>query len=228
MTQDLDPARDPFKVFLSAGIPEDDWHDASFQRHEIVEAVIATSRILLRAGADLVFGGHPLITPLIFEVAAGELVSTRRPERVVLFQSRHFADTLPPQVWSFREAPWASVHDIDGAAPERGDSDSTVLEKRAVALRAMREAMIGDFGPYTAAVLIGGKDGIRDEFERIKSRPEAVLCYPIRRPGGMARNLPLDDRIDDELSSRLWTSGAYTDLARRIVANITAAGSHGI
>jgi len=171
-----------------------------------------------------VFGGHPLITPIIFEVAAGELAGTPQPERVVLFQSRHFADTLPPQVWSFREAPWASVHDIDGAPPEKGDSESTVREKRAVALGAMRDAMIGEFGPYTAAIFIGGKDGISDEFKRIKLRPEAVLCYPIKRPGGMARSLSLDDRIDDQLNSRLRTSGAYTNLARRIVANIAEAG----
>lgn len=212
-------------VFLSAGIPEDDWSDAAFQRHEIIEAVMASTRILLRSGATLVFGGHPLITPIIFDTAASELTPSVERPRIVLFQSHHFADVLPPSVWSFRAAPWAEVFETAGVPPEPGDSAETVAEKRAAALDEMRGAMLEAYGPYDGAVLVGGKQGIEAEYSILVGRKPIVRCYPIQQPGGVAARLPPAAVADEDLIGRLRSSRAYLDLARRIARDLTSASS---
>ena len=41
------------RVFLSAGIPEADWIDAPFQRHEITQAVVTVARARPRRQREL-------------------------------------------------------------------------------------------------------------------------------------------------------------------------------
>jgi len=195
------------RVFLSAGIPESDWSDAPWQRHEIVEAVMATTRTALRAGANLVFGGHPLITPIVFDLASRLVDEETDQERVTLFQSLFFADVLPASVWDFREAPWAAVHDIEPA----GEPD------REASLTVMRLKMLAE--PIAGAIFIGGKPGVGHEYEMVRDLFEGVPCYPIHRPGGTAGLLE-PANVERELFEELIRSAAYGNLARHIVTHL--------
>lgn len=200
------------RVFLSSGIPEHDWSDAPFQRHEITQAVVAVARTVLMANGCLLFGGHPLITPLVFDVA-GEIVDRQdnRSDRVVLFQSTYFADALPAAVWDFRRAAWASVHDVSRSVGPGNQLEPSLLR--------MREAMLGSQPPIAAAVFIGGKAGIADEYRLVRDRFPGAPLYPLRRPGGAAADLePV--ATGPTIAEELATSAAYFALARRLVADI--------
>jgi hypothetical protein len=207
-------------VFLSTGIPRQDWPDPALQRHEIVEAVMATARAVLGAGARLLFGGHPLITPLVFTVAQEELGRRSISGGIDLFQSEFFSDTLPEDVWGFREAPWATVHDIPATSAATEDTDVVVADKRRVALQQLREAMLGAVETFAGAVFIGGEGGIPVEYEMIRRRGPDIPCYPIGRPGGAARSLEATRILDPTLLVDLQESGAYTFLSHRIVEDM--------
>lgn len=198
-------------VFVSAGIPEDDWVDTPFQRHEITQAVIAVVRSVVAANGSLVFGGHPLITPLIFQVAH-QIIAAQddKFERVTLYQSLFFQDVLPASVWDFRNAPWAIVKEVQtsGAPPDAE-----------VSLAEMRRKMLGADRVYDAAVIVGGKRGVVEEYKQFREAFPAMPVYALRRPGGAAANLP-SVNVDLDLADELNSSAAYVALSRRIVADI--------
>lgn len=195
------------RVLVSAGIPEDDWTDAPFQRHEITQAVVAVARAILKGNGNLVFGGHPLITPLIFDVS-GEIIATQedKSDRVVLYQSAYFGDVLPATVWNFRQAAWASVHDIPPAIVGADAQPSLVR---------MRQAMLDPKLSLHAAVMIG----VAEEYRMVRAGFPNIPIYTLKRPGGTAAAIP-PSNVDLKLALQLGASAAYVDLARRIVADI--------
>lgn len=194
-------------VFLSAGVPEKGWRDAPFQRHEIVQAVIATARGILGAGGSLLFGGHPLITPLVFDLANELLKTDERMPRVVLYQSTYFADALPETVWTFRQKSWCIVEDIP--SEDGPDGRDRSLEK-------MRDAMLAPTVPITAGIFIGGKPGIRLEYDLFRMRFPTAACFPMHRPGGTTAQLDAAN-VSDDILADLVHSAAYVHLTRRIV-----------
>jgi hypothetical protein len=181
---------------------------------------------VLGSGAQLVFGGHPLITPVVFTVAAEQLGDAER-DRVVLFQSDFFADVLPTEVWNFRSAPWASVRDIGAKRAREDDSTYEFERKRSSALADMRDAMVSSLETPIGAVFIGGKTGIVDEYERVLGLAQRlerpVPCYPIGLPGGRAAELSPRYMHNGELESELRQSGAYHHLLRKVVADMIEA-----
>ncbi|WP_228255392.1 SLOG domain-containing protein [Acinetobacter wuhouensis] len=83
------------KVFLSASIPLADRHPKYFDTADntaIRDAVIALSRIVLPK-AELVWGGHPSITPLIKLVLEKQQLKVE--DRVTLYQSNFFSKFFP-------------------------------------------------------------------------------------------------------------------------------------
>jgi hypothetical protein len=198
------------RVFLSAGIPEADWIDAPFQRHEITQAVVTVARAVLAANGSLVFGGHPLITPLVFDVA-GRILNGQegKSDRVILYQSTYFTDALPEAVWNFRNAPWASVNDVPGT------------EHMEESLVRMREEMIASKPQLAAAIFIGGKPGVIAEYNLVRQTLPTIKMYPFKRPGGASANLS-PHNAGSTIAEELATSAAYWALARHVVADIAA------
>jgi hypothetical protein len=145
---------------------------------ELVTAIIERMRI--------VWGGHPAITPMIWAIC--EDLGVDYADRVVLYQSRYFEDRFPEENKLFNNVVY-----ID-AVP--GDLEAS--------LRRMREAMIGR-EDLTAAVFIGGMEGVEIEYAMFGQRHPGAKTLAVASPGGAARvlaeKLPEDrvlgaDRVD--------------------------------
>ncbi len=132
-------------VFLSASVPypDPDRNPVYFEtadRTAIREAVIGLATVVL-PHTELVFGGHPTISPLVRYIAD----RLDRVDHVVIYQSEFFRDQIPEDSLHFKKLRWT-------------DLEHTLKDS----LLTMRYAMIGeeathDFG---AGVFIGGMEGI--------------------------------------------------------------------
>lgn len=158
------------RYLLSASIPDPRREPVYYETADLTgirEAVTAVSTVALKRG-ELVFGGHPAISPLVL-IVAGALEAT---ERVRIFQSEYFRDAIPPESAAFRRLVWTPRVGVD----------------REASLLKMRKAMI-DTGGFAAAFFIGGMEGVEEEFALFRDRWPQVPAYPIASTGAAARRL---------------------------------------
>jgi hypothetical protein len=157
-------------IFLSASVPYRKPFSEYFDAIAIREAVLALVAVTVRE-RELVFGGHPAISPLV-EHAARSLGAL---ERVHIYQSDYFADKIPAVAKEFPNLHWTE---------KRGTGESAMSES----LTHMRNEMIGS-RKYCAAVFIGGMEGLFEELEIFKQRHPASKVWPIGSTGGAANDL---------------------------------------
>ncbi|MEB3791712.1 hypothetical protein [Acinetobacter sp. IK40] len=179
------------KIFLSASIPLADRDPKYFDTADntaIRDAVIALSRIVLPK-AELVWGGHPSITPLIRAVL--EKQNLQISEHVTLYQSNFFLKKFP--------------------------SDNNFFEKLIItdelkdqkeSLGLMRKKMIVG-NNFCAAIFIGGMDGVEDEYKLFKEAHPDVPVFPIASTGAASRILYFQENFKNE---RLLTDFCYLPL----------------
>ncbi len=148
-------------VMLSASVPNE--LSSLMDAQDILTALILFTQKIIASGGQIVFGGHPTVTPLVRKAA---LSINGEKEAVLLYQLRRFREQAPEEIRdieAFREIHWIGS--------EQGDVPME-LE-----LSEMRDAMCG---ASQAAIFIGGKTsgylgnkpGIRDEYERfLKQNP---------------------------------------------------------
>jgi hypothetical protein len=158
-------------IFLSASVPvagRGNYHETAdpfliqCAVRELVMAVIRDQQI--------VWGGHPAITPMIWTVCQD--LNVDYTSSVVLYQSRYFEDRFPDENKHF-----GNVVFVD-AVPE--DREASLLH--------MRQEMLSR-KDLNAAVFIGGMEGVEAEYDLFKSfHPDKkVLLVPAA--GGAARQL---------------------------------------
>jgi hypothetical protein len=162
-------------IFLSASIPVAgrgnyyETADPFLIQCAVRELVLASIR-----DRQIVWGGHPAITPMIWAICQD--LNIDYSNSVILYQSRFFEDRFPEENNNF-----GNVVFVD-AVP--GDREASLL--------AMREAMLSR-QDLTAAVFIGGMEGVEAEYVLFKKfHPEAKIL-PVPSPGGAA--LQLAERI---------------------------------
>jgi len=127
--------------------------------------------VVVEQDAELVFGGHPAITPMI---ACRSASPGPRVSAIASFCSKSiFPTELPPDNKSFER-----VEIIDHVP-----NDLT----RSVAL--MRQAMLAD--PFDVGIFIGGMDGVEDEYNQFREKESECpgLASRIHRRG-RGRDLP--------------------------------------
>ena len=83
------------RIFLSASVPLPSRNRIYFHTADVIairDAIRALVMVIIEQEAQLVFGGHPAITPMI----RLQIAQTGAPvgERVVMFQSRYFERDL--------------------------------------------------------------------------------------------------------------------------------------
>jgi hypothetical protein len=123
-------------VLLSASIPDEIANTPDAQR--VYDYVTAVVRSLLGAGATLVFGGHPTITPLVHRAA--KALGERKPP-ISLYQLERFRGQEPPETKDttiFDDVHWVGDRNLDINAD----------------LVNLRDPMIAQ---AKAAVFVGGK-----------------------------------------------------------------------
>jgi len=150
----------------------------------IREAVKALTLVMIETRSQLIFGGHPAITPIISKLfSQAGLVPA---EHVVLYQSEYFRARFPVQNSYFTEV--VVIEEVDG--------------DREMSLKLMRERMLAHCR-FDAGIFIGGMEGVLDEFHLFRGSNPGVAVYPVASTGTAARMIweELPDRargLDDE------------------------------
>jgi TolA-binding protein len=168
-------------VLLSASIP--DSLRGTPRAQDLYSAVVELVRRTLEAGGRLVFGGHPMITPLVHRVAIA--AGGNRPA-IDLYQLRCFEKDAPQEIWDrqiFREIRWC------GAADEEAPTPGDFAEMREAMAEAAQAAVF--MGGQTEGFL-GDKPGIRDEYERFMQHHTDGPVYLVGLLGGETVNIIRD------------------------------------
>ena len=158
------------RVFLSASIPLPTRNPVYFGTADVLairDAVRALAIAVVEEEAELVFGGHPAITPMI-RLQLMQAGATRVGDRFVLFQSRHFPSGFARDNTSF----------------ERVELVDDVPNDREASLLRLREAMLAD--PFDVGVFIGGMEGVEDEYELFRQMQPAAQAFPVASTGAAA------------------------------------------
>jgi hypothetical protein len=190
-------------IFLSASVPmigRGSYHETAdpfliqCAVRELVIAVINTQQII--------WGGHPAITPMIWSIC--EDLGIDYAKSVVLYQSLFFEDRFPDENKLF-----GNVVFVDA-----------VQNDREASLLRMREAMLSR-SDLTAAVFIGGMEGVEAEFDLFVRFHPAAKTVCVAAPGGAARQLA--ERIGVSQKSASFS----VDFARLFHSELPASPNQG-
>lgn len=192
-------------VFLSASVPDprrDPRFHATADVIAIREAVRALAAVVLPR-SELVFGGHPAITPLVRQVAE----AVGGVHAVHIYQSRYFEQHIPPDATALSGLTW-----VDAVGDDRDAS-----------LRVMRERMLSAL-PLHAAVFIGGMEGVLDEHALVANIAPAALRLPVGSTGSAAAVLLQQNQgsLPRATARVLWKERAYGAMFERLLLSLSA------
>jgi hypothetical protein len=186
-------------IFLSASIPDPRRNVKYFDTSDVIairDAVCALAQVVLPK-AQLVWGGHPAITPIIRIIA--ESLSVKISESVTLYQSKFFTGEMPE----------------DNAAFENIIYTNNIEDDRDKSLYEMRKIMLSSHVFHTG-VFIGGMEGVEDEFKMFKELHPTAKCLPIASTGAAAKIVFDNEKI--LYPNELDTSYAYVSLFTKLLA----------
>ncbi len=159
------------EVFLSASLPPDDANENGFSISPyFVQAAVRDLLLAVLGRKILVFGDHPSITAMIPTLC--EFLDLDMRRTVVLYQSKYFQDIFPNEV---------EIYDNTVLTDNNGNDREQSLE-------AMRNAMLSR-PKLSAAVFIGGKDGVVAECDLYRERHPDGTVIPVGVTGGAAKIL---------------------------------------
>lgn len=182
-------------IFLSASVPQPDREFFGTENaYAIKEAVISFVRVCAEKRLPFYFGGHPAITPLVWNVAKN-YYGDKEPA-IKIYQSRFFGDLIPKEVEHFK-----NVRLTEAVGDRRQSIDH------------MRQVMFEE-NPTDCAVFIGGMGGVVDEARIIKRMYPDAKFLPLFSTGGAAKAIYEEYQIDDE---RLKESYAFYELFQELL-----------
>jgi hypothetical protein len=160
------------RVFLSASVPLSSRNREFFDTADVIairDAIRALTMVVVEQHLQLVFGGHPAISPMI----RMQIAQTGTPvgDRVVMFQSRYFEREFPQ----------------DNSAFERVELVAAVQNDREASLLRMREAMLT--GQFIVGIFIGGMEGVEEEYRMFLNSQSGIPAFPIASTGAAAAKL---------------------------------------
>ena len=212
-------------IFLSASIPLPERHPKYYETADIIairDAVIALSSIALTEHR-IIWGGHPSITPLIYYVIEKMLINKLDREdwdlpmnekektlidiklkgkiqnHVTLYQSLFFKDDFPPENDKFQNV--VLTENV-------GDVHSSIQH--------MRKRMFTE-NKFSAAVFLGGMDGIEVEYNMFKEYHPDALVLPIASTGA-ATKIVYDNLFPNDLKNeRFLRDYGYMSLFQKFL-----------
>ena len=186
-------------IFLSASIPLPERDPQYIKTADVVlirDAIKSLISVIVPKG-QIVFGGHPAITPLVAHLL--RQMDSEYWHRVILYQSKYFETSFIKENDEFIELRLTDIVDDD----------------REKSLKLMRRQMIEETH-FDAGVFIGGMEGVVNEYVAFKhANPEALLC-PIASTGAAALNMYQEFHNNLELLEEL----CYPVLFRNLIKNI--------
>lgn len=172
-------------IFLSASIPLPERNPQYIETADIIairDAVIALVTTVLPYHR-IIWGGHPSITPLIYYVMLK--LNLNIQDHVTLYQSKLFEKYFPEDNNKFNNVILTDIIE--------NDRDKSLFH--------MRERMLSE-SKFSAAVFIGGMDGIEVEYNMFKEFHPEALILPIASTGAATKivfdSLSSDDEAKDE------------------------------
>lgn len=153
------------KIFLSASIPTlgREYFEGS-NPLLIREAVVAFTRVCVEYNIEFYFGGHPAISPLVYQIAKNYIGEKKAPIRI--YQSEWFKDMTPAEIKYYGNIVWTPKCENVGSS-----------------VQLMRKLMFEDNIDTCCAVFIGGMDGIIDEAKKISSLCPDIKMLPMASTG---------------------------------------------
>ncbi len=159
-------------LLLSASNPLPHRHPKYLETADVVavrDSIRAVVSVVV-PGGQIVFGGHPAITPLVRLLVRGMTPNVRK--HVILYQSLFFKTQFPPEASEFEEVRFVDAVD--------GDLDASLAK--------MRGAMISAHN-FDAAVFLGGMEGVEIEYDIFRRLHPSKPAYPVASTGAAARLL---------------------------------------
>jgi len=189
------------RVFLSASIPLPSRNREYFDTADVVairDAIRALTMVVVEQRAQLVFGGHPAITPMI----RLQIAQTGSPvgDHFAIFQSRYFEHSFPQ----------------DNSAFQRVELVDAVAGNEAASLRHMRETMLAS--PFQVGVFISGMEGVEDEYEMFRRLQPGIPAFPIASTGAAAYRLFQGDADLAANYPELRDEISYLSLMRSLIS----------
>lgn len=201
-------------IFLSASIPNLDkeenreYYDTA-DITAIRDAVLALVYVCLKLDIRIIWGGHPAITPIVYEAIRNyeekerscsdsltdDEIKRNIQRHVHLFQSSWYKDDFPEDNNKFENVTLTDITD--------GNYEKS--------MRHMRSEMLHS-ADISAAIYIGGMGGILDEDELFQEYYPSRPAYPIASTGGAALKLYEDHKTERQYCPELLTNYAYTSL----------------
>jgi hypothetical protein len=186
-------------IFLSASIPLPERDAKYFETADIVairDAIIALTTVVLPKH-KIIWGGHPSITPLIYYVM--EKLGLNIQEHVKLYQSLWFESLFPEDNNKFENIVFTDkLQDIPSS------------------VQLMRDRMLSE-NKFSAAVFIGGMEGIEVEYNMFREKHPYALLLPIASTGAATRIVYDNHLPDDFKNERLLKDYAYMSLFQNLL-----------
>ena len=156
-------------IFLSASIPTPGREYYGTENAPAIrEAVMAFTKVCMELKLPFYFGGHPAISPLIYQTA--KEYGTDFINKIKIYQSEFFKGQTPEEVSYFSNIQWT---------PKK--------EKIGESIALMREEMFKN--PTECAVFIGGMNGIIDEAKLVHEKHPDAKLLPVINTGGACKYL---------------------------------------
>ena len=187
------------KIFLSASVPDPERDRKFYDTADIIairDAVRALATVVIPK-AQLIWGGHPAITPLIRFVM--DKMKSDIKQHVTLYQSKFFEEFFPEDNFEFENIVLTSA-----------------LNTRDESLMKMRQEMITD-NNFTAGIFIGGMEGVIDEYRMYNQAHPRSLILPIASTGGAAKLIYEESNMAQD--ERLLNDYAYMGLFRDLLSD---------
>ena len=186
-------------IFLSASIPILERDSKYIETADVIairDAVIALTTVVIPYHR-IIWGGHPSITPLIYYVM--KKLGLNIQEHVKLYQSLWFEHLFLDDNNEFKNIVFTEkLQDITSS------------------IHLMRDRMLSE-NEYSAAVFIGGMDGIEDEYKMFIEKHRDAILLPIASTGAAAK-IVYDIRLADNFKNeRLVKDYGYMSLFQKLL-----------
>lgn len=188
-------------IFLSASVPDSNCDPIYRKDLDVIairDAILALAT-LVPPNFRLIWGGHPAITPIIANVI--KYFDYDVNNHVTLYQSNFYKRDIRPK----ENLCFGNIIETEA------------LTTQEESLRLMRDQMIKG-NSFAAAIFIGGKKGVLDEYKIFTTAHPSKKCFPIPTTGGAAKILYENHKKD--FDEKLENNYAYLVLFKQILDSL--------
>ena len=208
-------------IFLSSGVPdlkkeENRRYYETADLTAIRDAVLALVYVCLELNIRMVWGGHPAITPIVYEAIRN--FEEKKHKSLNTITDDQLKEYIQNHVHLFQSTWYEKYFPKDN---NRFDN-VTLIEKKETepdSLAIMRKSMLKS-ADFSAAIYIGGMKGILEEDEVFHKLYPNKPTYPIASTGGAALYIYEINKDTRTYPTELLTNYAYTSLFYSILESI--------